>query len=253
MGRELIVGALFVLGTVALVWITYLVGRAISAREVSQETKELASSVVFRVSALHGLILALVFAQEMGAYRDLQVEIMREATALADIYHDVTRHGSEASAEVHEALDRYVSVVLDSEWRQLADGGRLSASAWAAWEQVYDTVLDLEGETLRERSLRDHMLDGVHLVAEMRDRRESHGLGVHTAPFWFAAVSGLILVALPYCCFRPSGYHLALLTVFGAYTGVVFFLIFSFSNPFAGIGGLEPSALHRFQVEVIQQ
>jgi hypothetical protein len=39
--------------------------RAVAAQWVVDDTRELAGSVDLRVSALHGLILALVFAQEL--------------------------------------------------------------------------------------------------------------------------------------------------------------------------------------------
>ena len=49
---------------------------------------------MLRISALHALILALVFAQEMSEYQQLKLESAAETNALADIYFDAGRYGA---------------------------------------------------------------------------------------------------------------------------------------------------------------
>ncbi|CAN7283126.1 hypothetical protein LJR231_001358 [Phyllobacterium sp. LjRoot231] len=57
---ELLTGAIFVGGTIALMLASYLLMRWFTGSEADVHEKDLASSVIFRISALHGLILALV-------------------------------------------------------------------------------------------------------------------------------------------------------------------------------------------------
>jgi hypothetical protein len=56
-------GLLIIGGTILISIATYAVARVLLISRSASETKDLAGSVIFRVSALHGLILALVFAQ----------------------------------------------------------------------------------------------------------------------------------------------------------------------------------------------
>ena len=62
-------------------------------------------------------------------------------------------------------------------------------------------------------------------------------------PFWFAAISGLILMSAGYFVFAPTVRNVTLLCLFGLYTGIVFYMIYSFSNPFVWPGDLKPTAL----------
>ncbi|WP_165978933.1 hypothetical protein [Antarcticimicrobium luteum] len=237
---------MFAVGTAGLVLAIYFLARAGLARHVRDETRELAGSVVFRISALHGLIRALVFAQETVGRYNLEQETIHEASALTDLYFDIDRHGSDRREEMRAELRAYAETVYGAEWAQLGETGRLSGAAWGQWEKVYDIALDLQVDTPRQESLRSAMLADLEEIAKMRDNRESHGFSGNLVPFWFAAVSGVVLISFSYFFFSPLPLNLLLLSMFGAYTGIVLFLIYAFSNPFSAPGVLEPVAVERF-------
>ena len=89
-----------------------------SGNEHENHERDLASSVVFRVSALHGLILALVFAQEMFSYQQLRLQTATEANAIADIYFDAGRYGDTEKVKIQKELSDYIRVVIDKEWQR---------------------------------------------------------------------------------------------------------------------------------------
>ncbi len=242
---SLIIGALFVLGTIALALSSYFAMRSIFGTTFSPETESLAGSVIFRVSALHGLILALVFAQEILNYNVVRNDLVDEATAIADIYNDISRYGAETQQEIQAALSSYAKIVVGEEWQRLAEKDRLSDEGWHQREIVYQGLLDLIPTTDRERSLRDHMIDRIQLIAELRQERENSALVRMSGLFWFAAVSGIVLVTLPYFIFAPTRMHLVLLSVYGGFSGIVMFIIYAFSDPFAPPGALAPVAFER--------
>jgi hypothetical protein len=240
-----LVGLGFVAGTIALAWAVYFGARHLAARHIADDTREFASSVLFRVSALHGLILALVFAQELLIYQELRSALVQEATAIADIYNDIGRYGGPQVAPVQEALTRYARTVVDEEWSLLAAEGRLLPEAWAHREAIYLGLLDLVPQTPREDALRDHMVEDAQSIATIRQLRENMALRPIDPLFWFAAVTGVALVSLPYFVFRPSLVNVALLSVYGAFTGIVMFVIFAMSDPFSPPALLEPAAMQR--------
>lgn len=239
-------GLAFAAATVVLVLAIYGATRWICMRWVEEESRDLAGSVVFRVSALHGLILALVFAQETVSHHNLDRETVREASALSDLYYDIVRHGSDQTDAMQAALRAYGETVVATEWDDLSRTGRLSTEAWGHWGQIYEIILDLPVDTPRQSALRDNMLDDIDTVAQMRDSRESHAVSTQLAPFWFAAISGIVLISVAYFYFAPTVLHLMLLSIFGAYTGIVLFLIYAFSDPFQAPGELEPRAIVLF-------
>lgn len=246
MGSSIIlVGLLFVLGTILMAWVVYFTMRWIVGGQFESETETLAGSVIFRVSALHGLILALVFAQELVDYNQLQSNLVREATAIADIYNDIRRYDTEAERTVQSALSDYVRTVVNEEWDLLANDQALSARGWQLREVVYQALLDLNPDTSRRATLRTHMLLKVQLIAELRQERENNALHKISPLFWTAAIAGIALVTIPYFIFSPSRLNLTLLCVYSGFSGFVMFLIFAFSDPFNAPGALPPLPFER--------
>lgn len=231
-------GSGFILGTAALTVLCYLVMRYFTGGEPEQPTKDLAGSVIFRVSALHGLILALVFAQEMVDYQQLKYESTVEANAIADVYFDARRYGPAAAAAVQEPVKSYLELVVSKEWDNLGEGKGLFGPAWGQWDAAYEAVLSLQAADKRQESLRSHMLERIHLISETRVKRENHADSAISGMFWFAAMAGVVLIALAYYPYPVQRHNLVLIFMFGAFTGLILFFIYAFSNPFSPPGAI---------------
>jgi hypothetical protein len=240
----------FAVATALLTLGVYHITRVFAGPTEEQHTKDLASSVVFRISALHGLILALVFAQYMISYQQIKEENALEANALADIYFDAERYGSNSKVLVQDAVFAYVQAVTEEEWRSLAESSQLSSKAWAEWEKAYLAILDLVPGNDRQRSLREHMLKQVHVVAEMRVKRGNQGTNAVSGLFWFAAIAGVIFVAIAYHTFPPTRINQVLIGLFGAFTGLILFFIFAFENPLSPPGTMPPDAQQRLLIQL---
>lgn len=239
------ISSVFVLGIVALAWTSYFGMRFVAGRLIGEETRDLASSVIFRVSALHGLILALVFSQEMADYQSLRDGIGEEAIAISDIYYDIDRYGGSAVPVVQTALAQYVALASREEWAALSETRTLLSDAWIKREIVYEAILDLDPQSPREEALRNHMLRQIQHIAELRQSRESTAATGIDGMFWFAALAGVVLVAIPYFTYPPTLLNLVLLSVFGAFTGLILLFIYAFNNPFTAPASLEPLALEK--------
>ncbi|MEM1131011.1 MAG: hypothetical protein AAGH83_10875 [Pseudomonadota bacterium] len=242
------IAAAFILGTIALMLGGYFTARALIGRADDGETRDLAGSIIFRVAALHGLILALVFAQQMLEYHELERETVAEADALANIYFNLERHGNAAPA-LQEMVRSYAESAIETEWVSLGRGDGLLGTVWLHWDAVFRGVLDLPAHTPRQASLRDAMLDDIRAISEARDRRVTHADQKLSVMFWTAAIAGIVLVSFAYFSFHPTRLSLILLSVFAGYTGLIMFLIYSFSNPFIAPGALQPEALRGALVE----
>ncbi|WP_425072822.1 hypothetical protein [Sagittula sp. S175] len=249
-----VVAVVFIVGTVMISWAVYFGMRRVMGEDFAEDTQTLAGSVIIRVAALHGLILALVFAQELVDYTQLQGNLTEEATAIADVWNDAGRYGEAVAAEVQPALRRYTQLVIHEEWEVLARTGRLAPEGWQLREVIYQAVLDLDPATPRESDLRAHMVHKAQAIAELRQARENTALHAVNPLFWLAALAGLVLVAVPYFVFSPTRLHMVLLSVYGAFSGLVMFVIYAFSDPFAAPGVLEPLAFERLlETEIGQQ
>lgn len=243
---SILIGLLFVGATVAATLGMHWLTRKLFGRDAHKD-KELAGSVLTRIAALHALILALVFAQEMVDYQQLRGESATEANAVADLYNDARRFGGADAGKVAVAATEYLDRVITDDWVSLASERHLGRSAWASWELAYETTLALAPKDARESSLRDHMLDSIHVISEQRVKREMIGQDEVSGLFWFAAIAGLLFSAAAFYPYDPERRSLLLLTMFGAFTGIVLYLIYSFSNPYSPPGAIEPGAFIRLK------
>lgn len=240
----MIATAVFIFGTIALVLAAYGGTRFVVSRFSKIDgCEDLAGSIIFRIAALHGLILALVFAQELVQYRDISTGIAEEANALADIYYDLDRYGAGENEDIRQNVLAYLREATGPEWASLASEDRLTQTGWNWREAIYIGLLDLAPETPRQETLRDKMLSDITEVAELRNKRENAARGGISPMFWAAAFAGLIVISGLYFFHAPTPLNLALLSVFGAFNGGVMLIIYAFANPFANPGAISPTAL----------
>ena len=236
-----LLGLLFAGGAVALVLGSCFLARyLLTSGEERDRTHDVAVAVGSRIVTLHGLILALVYAQELGDYKDVRGVIVDESVAVADVYNDARRYGGDAATDIQRGLARYLDAVVRLEWDMLGRKEGLSPDAWRAWEDVNERVLDLAPTNDRQRTLSARMRDRMAAIAKAHSMRGATASSGFSGIFWAPALIGLALVAVPFCVYRPTRSHIALLSVFGFYSGVILFFIYAFSNPFAPPGKLDP-------------
>jgi hypothetical protein len=238
---SLAVGAVFAMGAVALVLAVYLgTRRLLSTGNESDRTLDVASSVAFRIAALYGLILALVYAQELEDYKGIRTNLAEESVAAADVYNDIARYGGPTAGDIQANIARDLDAVVNQEWEMLGRRAGLAPEAWQSWNEVYLALLDLQPENDRQRYLANRMRDRVTDIARYRQIRESNAVGSFSGLFWGPALFGLVLLTMPFYVFAPTRNNLVLISVFGLYSGVILFFIYMFANPFEQPGKLQP-------------
>ena len=247
-----LLGIAFMFATSCIAFASYFLMRKLSGESSEPRTHELGNSVVIRISALHGLLLALVFAQEMREFQELKFESAIETNAIADVYFDADRYGTADKVKIQDQLADYVRIVVKEEWSGLGNSGRLRQAAWDRWDAAYSSILNLAPTTDRQRLLRDHMIAQIHTISENRVKRENHGASSISGMFWFAAIAGEIFVAFAYYTYPPTRANLVLLCLFGAFTGLILFFIYAFSNPLSEPGALKPASFQRLLDQINQ-
>lgn len=234
------VGLLIVTMAVALVLVSYLAARKLLHPGYENDrTHDVATSVATRIAALHGLILALVYAQELDDYKGVRNVLTQEAVAISDVWNDAGRFGGLET--VQQGLARYLTVVVGQEWDLLGERKGLSPVAWQEWDAAYEVVLNLNPETSQQEFLVGRMRDRMSAIAGYRQQREATSNRTFAVLFWIPALAGLALLAVPMYLYRPSRSHMMLIGLFGVYSGVIMFFIYAFSNPFEEPGRLEPT------------
>ena len=234
-----------VVAVVLLTLASYRIMHALLGRYENEDRRELAGSVIFRVSALHGLILALVFAQEIGNINDADDATAREAVLVADTFFDFERYDPEATEASRKALADYTVRVVEAEWQSLARDRALDEEAWALWQSAYHGALELTPETPRQGFLHAQIMQNIREISGLRRVRENDARRGIQPLFLVAALIGIVLTAASYFTFNPRRLTLGLLSIYAVYTGLVVYVILAFSNPFHAPGMVDPAGFER--------
>lgn len=236
--------------TIGIVLAVYFGTRAVLHPEPDDKTTDLAGKVLLRIAALHGLVLALVFASEVVEYNQISFESANETNAVSDAYYDSVRYDAEATEDIRTSLHRYLDIASTSEWSSLGRGDGLQDEAWHSWDQAYEAALDLVPETHRQEALRRNILEKIHAVAANRDLREHHATTSLNPLFWIAALAGVFVIAVGFYPFPPKRENIFLLSAYAAYTGLILFTIYAMSNPYVQPAALEPVLFERLLLEL---
>jgi len=241
----LVIGLLTVGGVILVALMTYFLSRALLGGRADEESRDLAGSVIFRVAALHGLILALVFAEELVNVNQIKDATSREAALMADVFYDLKRFDDDGTRAIRTDVAHYVAAVVNDEWNSLAHRRNLSDEAWRRWVAVYEAILDLETATPRQELLHENLTAAIREVSGLRRLRENAVSEPVNPLFMTAALAGVIITAMSYFTFTPTLVHLLLLSSFAAYSGLVIFFIIAFSNPYLEPGAISPVGFER--------
>jgi hypothetical protein len=198
-----------------------------------------------RIAALHGLIIALVFAQLALVYRTLESDFAEEAQTVRTIYLDAERHGGNGTADITKAARAYVAIVLQNEWHEDAKGAMTGEEAQVQIDTMFERALALPASTPREQALRDGLITDVRRLNDLHAERQGFVHRNNGAPFWFAAISGLALLAACLAPFEPTRGNLALIAGFALYSGIIFALVHSYQNPFTPPGQILPTSFEQ--------
>jgi Protein of unknown function (DUF4239) len=237
-----LIGIVFVSIAVLIVLGSYFAARKLLGS--ADRARNVVGSGVFvavRIATFHGLILALVYAQELDDFKGVRNTLTQETVAVSDVYNDARRYGGPDVAPIRTELAQYVASVVREEWPMLGAGKGLSEKAWSQWEDVYQRSLALTPTTDRDKFLAARMRDRIGAIAGFRQTRESAVTARFSEMFWAPALIGLALVSVAFYVYKPRRTHLILLSIFGVYSGVILFFIYAFANPFSVPGKLEPA------------
>lgn len=224
----------FLVATASAAWM-----RRRHGAEHAGDTRDLARDISTRLGVLHGLILGLVFGHVVAQSGDLRTGLRAEAAAVEHIYY--LAHDYRAPA-VQAAAARYVDAVIEEDWPSQRNAGEVSDAGWLALRALQSTLLALAPVDRREHVLADAMQQDMWTLERQRQLRGYQSAGHLPFEFWFAAVVGLALIGALTFVYAPTPKHLAIVGAYAVYAGLVLYMIFDLSRPFAGLITVGPEA-----------
>jgi len=241
-----------VLGVLAFVFaaiisslICYGITRALMRSHIDGDSELLSRTIIPRLGALHALILALMFAQEMADYRDISRFVSKEASAISDVFHSLQEYDKEdrqLTAVIIDTVVNYVKTAVEADRAALVES-ELSGQTWIYYHRINRQLRNLQPKNNDQEDLRAKMLTDWDTVSEFHVRLRT--IAEYEAPgfFWVVILSGFLLVVIPFYVYSPSIANLAMLSTYSVFNGLVMYVIFSIANPLTGALAIDSNIL----------
>ena len=222
-----------ILATLALYGVTRIF---LGSRTIGGDAEMLSGRVITRLGALHALILALMFAQEMGDYRDITRVVSKEAGAIGDVFNGLREYdktSQQSTTEIRGFIVDFVETTLDADRIALADH-QLSNQSFDNYHRINRQLRNLKFDNSDQEYLRAQMLSDWDTVSDFHLRLRT--ISEYEAPgfFWVVIIVGFLTVVIPFYVYSPSLANLVILSTYAAFYGLVMYVIYSIANPFTG-------------------
>lgn len=231
--------ALFILGAMVIGYLPAQLLRRRYGPMQPADTRAVASDVMSRIGALHGLILALVFASAHQGAQTFSNDMTEEASAAIHVYFNAQRYGA---PQLQSAVVAYLQTAADGDWSSLRERGKLSDEGWLAWRALINSALTLEPEGRRQQVLADKILSDVWRIEDLRQARGYEARERVPVEFWIVGTVGLLLIATLLFVHEVTPLHQGIMAMYSGFTGLTLFLIYDMSHPFSGALSVGPEA-----------
>lgn len=246
----------FVLGFLALSWAVLLAVRP-WVRRVASNTEEWDRVLGYAMSSyglFYGILLALIAVSVYENYQRVDEIVLREASAIAALYRDVSAYPAPLSEQLTDLLRQYTQAVVTVDWPQLKAGiipgeGDATVSAFQqklfAFEPEGTSQLPLHAATLEQFNA---------FISARRARLDEAKLGL-PGLLWVLVSIGAILNALMIALVetRNLRVHLIMAGIIALFVALLIYTTASMDHPYAGLVGVSNEPYENLLVQLMRQ
>ncbi|MFF8032059.1 hypothetical protein [Streptomyces sp. NPDC016626] len=219
----------------AVVVVITLVRHRRAADEDPSETPDVIEYMTMWIGVVYAIVLGLALAGVWEGRSAAQEHVRAEAVALHEISERVRVYPADVRDRIRDDVNAYVGHVVTTEWRAMADEGRVTDRGAGLLDRVRRDVTDYRPRTDFEAQAYQPLMDQVAAADQARDARaESTG---ETMPgvVWFGLISGAVVtIGMIFVLqIRRTSRELILAGLFSALIAFLLFLIWDFDAPYS--------------------
>ncbi|WP_078948285.1 DUF4239 domain-containing protein [Streptomyces griseus] len=220
---------------VVVIALTFLRNRSVSEDEDPSETPDVIEYMTMWIGVVYAIVLGLAIAGVWEARSVAQDHVQAEAQALHEISERVRIYPVEARDRIRDDVNTYVGHVVTTEWKSMADDGRLTERGDELLERVRADVTDYEPRTDFEAQAYQPLIDQVAAADQARTSRANSIEPTMPGVVWFGLLAGAVItigmiLALQ---IRRTPRELILAGLFSALIAFLLFLIWDFDAPYS--------------------
>ncbi|MFG2335647.1 hypothetical protein [Streptomyces yangpuensis] len=223
--------------------------RRIGEDDDPNETPDVIEYMTMMIGVIYAIVLGLAIAGVWEGRGAAQEYVRQEAQALHEISVRSQVYPAEVRTRIRADVDAYVTFVVDTEWKAMADDGELTDRGGELLERIRRDVTDYEPQTDHEGQAYQPLVDQVAVADDARSARGASAGATMPGVVWFGLITGaLITVGLIFTLqIRRSFREMLLAGLFSALIAFLLFLIWDFDAPFGrGISATAEPFLKQF-------
>lgn len=213
---------------------------------VLKEDHDVAGFLYSVVGVVYAVLLGFITVVVWEQYRDTQTYVQQEAVRLSNLLRDARVFSDPLRKELRERLVAYGRAVVDDEWNAMAKR-QPSPLTNHAYEQIWETVYEIQPETEREKAFYRESLTRLNELGGFRRSRLQSSESRIPSLLWVLLIGGAVICIAITFMFgtRNIWSHVLAAGSLAGLIGFVLFLILTLSCPFSGSLCIIPAPLTR--------
>ncbi|WP_253195388.1 DUF4239 domain-containing protein [Streptomyces sp. JHA26] len=220
---------------VVVVIITFLRHRTASDDEDITETPDVIEYMTMWIGVVYAIVLGLAIAGVWEARSAAEDHVQAEAVALHEISERVRVYPPDVRDRIREDVNAYVGHVVTTEWKSMADDGRVTERGTELLDRVRADVTDYEPRSDFEAQAYQPLLDQVAAADQARTSRAESTGATMPGVVWFGLITGAVVtIGMVFALqIRRTARELVLAGLFSALIAFLLFLIWDFDAPYS--------------------
>ena len=182
----------------------------------------------------YGILLGLLAVAAYQNYGQVELNVTKEASALAALYYDVTSYPQPQREQLQESLRDYCEYVVEKAW-PLQQKGIVPKGGVAKVRVFQSRLMEFQPRSKSEEIIHAETLRQFNVFIEHRRiRLHSVTTGIPSVMWYVVLVGAIINIALVWLFDMKLISHLFLGSLLAFYLGTMIFLIAAMDNPFRG-------------------
>ncbi|MEU9971838.1 DUF4239 domain-containing protein [Streptomyces sp. NPDC051014] len=203
--------------------------------EDPSETPDVIEYMTMWIGVIYAIVLGLAVAGVWEARSAAQDHVQAEAQALHEIYERVRVYPPDTRDRIRADVEAYTQQVVDKEWKEMADHGRLSTRGSELLATIRQDVTDYQPKTDFEAQAYQPLVDQVAAVDQSRSARADATGATMPSVVWVGLLTGAVItVGMIFALqIRRTRRELILAGLFSATIAFMLFLIWDFDEPYS--------------------
>jgi hypothetical protein len=205
---------------------------------------EVAGNYLQTVGTIYAVLLAFVVFVVWQQHNDTRCAVEAEVNELLDFARTI--EALPGTQQVKERLQAYCLLVLEEEWRAMAEGS-WSHRAEQTLEHVWQALLEVPAHNERAQTLYGEALARFNDLSDARSQRLYRGLLRLPLSLWVLLLTngGLVVGSMWIFGLESFSAHALMTLALAGSIGFILFLVADLDNPYWGSWQVRPDAFQR--------